>query len=126
MMPDSVRLEVDRATRVTRDRFRVKVNPKMVQAVMEALKPAFSEEFSLPEHWRFSRYSLRELKSVYTAIKSVAGIHFMARLAAIQRGCSGLGFRDSVAVFERDELIPPGSQPQRTATPSGPPALPTT
>ena len=48
---------IERSLKVRGDRFRYKLNPRMVSDTIAFLKPLFDEIFSLPNEWQFSRYS---------------------------------------------------------------------
>jgi hypothetical protein len=102
---ESLAGDIDSLVRVKGTRFTIKVNPRLVERVMASVEPVFRERFTLPEFWRFSRYSLREFRLVYLAMFVLTAIQHRARLAAADRGCVGLGLDDAVIVTPRDDLI---------------------
>lgn len=53
---------IRRSLRIEGDRFRYKLNPRMVSDTVKYLEPFFDMMFSLPSEWRFSRYSLGEFR----------------------------------------------------------------
>jgi len=60
--------------------FRVVVSPRIIEGVMQALKPIVENQFTLPPHWRFSRYSLQDFKLVHSAVRAIATLqHWAAR-----------------------------------------------
>jgi hypothetical protein len=105
--PETVSLagDIDSLVRVKGTRFTIKVNPRLVERVMASIAPVFCERFTLPESWRFSRYTLREFRLVYLAMFALTAIRHRARLAAAEGGCVGLGLDDAVIVTPGDDLI---------------------
>jgi hypothetical protein len=106
-VPETERLarDIDSLVRVKGTRFTINVNPRLVERVMASVEPVFCERFTLPESWRFSRYSLKEFRLVYLAMVALTAIQHRARLAAAERGCVGLGLDDAVIVTPRADLI---------------------
>ncbi|MEX2263116.1 MAG: hypothetical protein WD696_14265 [Bryobacteraceae bacterium] len=62
---ESLIAKIDARVRVEGKRFTVSVNPQIVGAVMASAESFFMKRFTLPECWKFSRYSLREFRLVY-------------------------------------------------------------
>ena len=91
--------------RVKGDRFRYKLNPKMVSDTIAYLKPAFDKMFLLPSEWKFSRYSLGDFRKVFEAICAIAHIHWTARCMAAFQGCHGMGYADSIYVRPFEDLL---------------------
>ncbi len=58
---ESLAGDIDSLVRVKGTRFTVKVNPRLVERVMASVEPVFCGRFTLPESWRFSRYSLSRM-----------------------------------------------------------------
>ena len=87
------------------DRFRYKLNPKMVSDARTYLKPFFLRIFSLPSEWQFSRYTLGEFRRVFESICAIAHIHWTARGLAIGQGCNYLGCADGIYTPTCDELL---------------------
>ena len=69
------------------------------------LRPVFAQVHSLPDSWRFTRYSLADVRYVFEFIVSIAYIHWVARNIAMRRDCVGLGYIASVYVTTKQELL---------------------
>lgn len=95
---------IERSLKVRGDRFRYKLNPRMVSDTIAFLKPLFDEIFSLPNEWQFSRYSLGDFRQVFEAICAIAHIHWNARKVAVTRGCENIGYLNSIYLPTCDEL----------------------
>ena len=96
---------IKHSLKIQKNRFRYKLNPRMVSETMTSLKPIFDTLFSLPTEWQFSRYSLGDFRGVFEAISTIASIHLTARFIAIERGCAALGYADSIYVPTCNELL---------------------
>ena len=96
---------IERSLKVRGERFRYKLNPRMVSDTIAFLKPLFDEIFSLPNEWQFSRYSLGDFRQVFEAICAIAHIHWKARKVAVTRGCESIGYLDSIYLPTCDELL---------------------
>ncbi|MEK7395469.1 MAG: hypothetical protein AAB116_00895, partial [Candidatus Poribacteria bacterium] len=97
--------EILNTLRVENNRFTYKLNPRIVSDAIQALKPEFDQKFSLPENWKFSRYTLGEFRKVFEVIDAIANIRFYSRLMAVSLGCVGLGYIDSIYVPTHNELL---------------------
>ena len=92
--------------KINGDRFKYKINPKMVSDIITALiRPALDEAFSLPSEWKFSHYTLRDFRKVFEAISAIARIHATARRMAADRRCLGMGYADSIYVRPFNDLL---------------------
>ena len=96
---------IQHSLKIQDNRFRYKLNPRMVAETMTSLKPTFDTLFSLPSEWQFSRYSLGDFRKVFEAISTIASIHLTARGLAIERGCAACGYADSIYVPTCNELL---------------------
>ena len=106
MNPDNFPTDtIKHSLRVQGDRFRYKLNPKMVSDTITYLKPLFDKMFLLPSEWEFSRYSLGDFRKAFEAICAIAHIHWTARCMAIHMGCSRMGCADSIYIPTCDELL---------------------
>ena len=94
-----------RSLRIRDDRFRYKLNPKMVSDTIMVMKPLFDRMFSLPSEWQFSRYSLGDFRKVFEAICAIAHIHWTAREIAMIQGCNNQGYADSIYVLTYGKLL---------------------
>ena len=102
---ESLTAELDSLVRVKGTRFTITLNPRLMEKVITSLETPFQRRFTLPECWKFSRYSLREFRLVYLVMFAMAAIRRRARIVAAARGCLGLGVVDSVMVTPLDALI---------------------
>lgn len=96
---------IKHSLKIQDNRFRYKLNPRMVSETMTSLKPTFDTLFSLPGEWQFSRYSLADFRKVFEVISTIASIHLTARGLAIERGCAARGYADSIYLPTCDELL---------------------
>ena len=96
---------IQHSLKIQDNRFRYKLNPRMVSETRASLKPTFDTLFSLPSEWQFSRYSLEDFRKVFEVISTIASIHLTARGLAIERGCAADGYADSIYVPTCDELL---------------------
>ena len=95
---------VKHSLKIQGNRFRYKLNPRMVSDTRTYLKPFFERMFSLPGEWQFSRYTLGEFRKVFESICAIAHIHWTARAIAIHMRCDNLGYADSIYAPTADEL----------------------
>ena len=93
------------SVRVQGDRFRYKLNPRMVADMKKYLQPLFDGMFLLPSDWGFSRYTLGDFRKVFEAICAMAQIHWTARQVAGTMGCERKGYLDSIYVLTYNELL---------------------
>ena len=105
---DNFHLQTDtigHAVRVKGNRFRYKLNPRIVSETITVMRPLFDEMFSLPSEWQLSRYTLGDFRKVFEAISAIASIHWRARGIAVDRGCDNWGYADSIYVRPFDDLL---------------------
>ena len=93
------------SVKVQGDRFRYKLNPKMVTDMKKYLQPLFDGMFLLPSDWEFNRYTLGDFRKVFEAICAMAQIHWTARQLAGTMGCERKGYLDSIYVLTYGELL---------------------
>ena len=91
--------------RINGDRFKYKLNPRIVSDTITAQKPIVDRMFSLPSEWQFSRYTLEDFRKVFEAISAMACIHAIARRMAADLGCLGVGYSDSIYMRPFDGLL---------------------
>ena len=96
---------IQHSLRIEGDRFRYKLNPRMVADTITYLKPLFDRMFLLPSEWQFSRYSLGDFRKVFEAICAIAHIHWGARIMARNQGCNNAGYLDSIYTPIYSELL---------------------
>src|ERR1039458_9435747 len=90
---------IDSAVRVDRNRFELRVTPRLVITVMKTFEQHFLERFALPEEWQFSRYTMRDFRTVYLTMFTLSALQSRARVVAIQSGCPNFGIADAVLVL---------------------------
>ena len=96
---------IQHSLRVKGNRFRYKLNPRMVSDMTTYLKPQLNRMFLLPSEWKFSRYTLGDFRKVFEAICAIANIHWNARMMAVDQGCNRMGYLDSIYVLDCNELV---------------------
>ena len=94
------------SVKIKGDRFSYKLNPKIVSDTKKTIiRPIYDNMFSLPSEWSFSRYTLRDFREVFEVISAIAYIHSIARKVAIEKGCNGMGYLDSIYLPNHGELL---------------------
>ncbi len=96
---------IQHSLKVKGDRFRYKLNSRMVSDMITYLQPQSDRMFILPNEWKFSRYTLGDFRKVYEAICAIANIHWNARMMAADQGCDNMGYLDSIYVLDCNELV---------------------
>ena len=72
--------QIDRTIQVSRDKFACHLNPKIVGQGMEIVATIYPSSILLPSDWCFPRYSIAEVDRVALALRTLAFIHFRARI----------------------------------------------
>ena len=93
------------STTVGTDWFRVNFNPRLVARTMEFLGPAMDARHTLPSEWTFNSFSLEQYRRVFLAIQSLMYAWHVARLVMANSGMPALGYKSSVWVVARQELL---------------------
>lgn len=96
---------ITHSLRIDGNRFRYKLNPRIVSDMVAFHKPTFDSMFTLPEKWHFSSYSLGEFRRVFEVICAIAHIHITARHIAISNNVDRLGDADSIYIENCDDLL---------------------
>ena len=101
----SLRNAIGYSLKVNGERFKYKLNPKIVADMIAVMKPGFDSMFSLPSQWQFSRYSLGDFRKVFGAVCAIAHIHWTARCMAVFQGCHDMGYVDSIYMRPFGDLL---------------------
>jgi hypothetical protein len=96
---------VEAGLKVAGEHFTLTLNPKLLQLAIARDKPTWDAIFTLPGDWQFSRYTLADFKSAFSALAAIAPLHFEARFLAVAKGCRKLGFADCIFTSDRDGLV---------------------
>lgn len=106
-LPEALELlsHVARLVKVRGDRFTYKLERRDLQRALAAFEPYLAPRFTLPIDWVFPSFSISDFVAVAETLLTLGIIHFHARLIAARSGCQGLGFLDSVLLFEPQELF---------------------
>jgi len=96
--------QIDRTIQVSRDKFAYHLNPKIVGQGMEIVATIYPSSILLPSDWCFPRYSIAEVDRVALALRTLAFIHFRARIRAAELGCIGCGYSNAILVMGTEEL----------------------
>lgn len=91
--------------RVNKGRFTYKISAKKMVEIQTILEPHYRDTFILPDHWQFSRYSLKQYHDFAISLITIAVTQFRARYIAAYRGCEGLAYIDSVMVSNINEIV---------------------
>nr|VFK58677.1 MAG: hypothetical protein BECKTUN1418F_GA0071002_11506 [Candidatus Kentron sp. TUN]VFK67409.1 MAG: hypothetical protein BECKTUN1418E_GA0071001_11456 [Candidatus Kentron sp. TUN] len=95
--------KVQQTVRVSGDRFRYSLNPRIVNQGLDVLSPVL-DRFWLPMSWQLPRYTFGDFSNVFNVLRVMTVIHHFARVAAAERGCIGMGYLDSILLMRKDEL----------------------
>jgi len=93
------------STTIGTDWFRVNFNPRLVARIMEFLGPAMNARHTLPSDWTFNSFSLQQYRRIFLAIQSLMYAWHLARYVMANSGMPGLGYKSSVWVAPRQELL---------------------
>jgi hypothetical protein len=102
---DSLIDEIDSCTSVGDDWFRVNFNPRLVKRLISFVELTMSDRHTLPDDWQFKSFSLREYRTIFLAIQSMLYAWHIARTMAANSGLPGLGYKSSVWVVDKEELL---------------------
>lgn len=89
---------------VREDTFHYQLGRRLVSQAMDFLKPIFSAQYQLPDHWEFPRYSLIEFRRMASVLGSLGFIHYIARILSAQQGCVGLCINSAILVIDPSRL----------------------
>lgn len=91
--------------RLRNDRFEYGLNPSIFKQVYSAIDEPLSKHFRLPEYWSFPTADLSQYLAIVKALWVFSSIHSLARYTTPNRGLHAPGYRQSVIVMERGEII---------------------
>ncbi|MET4491643.1 hypothetical protein [Bradyrhizobium sp. LA7.1] len=92
-------------TTIGKDWFRINFNPQLVGRLISFLSTTMSDRQTLPDNWQFSSFSLDEYRKIFLAIQSMLYAWLLVRIELASNGLPGLGYRSSVWVVDKQELI---------------------
>ena len=93
------------SVKVQGDRFRYKLNPKMIADMKKYLQPLFDRMFLLRSEWQFSCYTLGDFQKVFETVCAIAHIHWKAHIIAVYQRVTHKGYLDSIYVLTYGKLI---------------------
>lgn len=96
---------IEHSLKVEGDRFRYKLNPRIISDTITVLKPLFDRMFLLPNEWQFRRYSLGDFREVFEVISTIAYVRSMVQTMAAAKECVNMGYADSIYVPTCNELL---------------------
>jgi len=105
LVPDVVERELVRATARDTDSFFIAFNPGLVASLVAWIGPYVRSHYSLPNHWSFLGFTLADFRSLHTAVVAMLLGWHNTRMYLASRGMPGMGYRSSVWVVAKDELI---------------------
>jgi hypothetical protein len=88
-----------------KDWFRVNFNPRLVTRLVATLLPAIAPRHSLPAAWMFTEFSLDQYRRILFTLQGMLWGWTVARNHLAANGLRGMGYRSSVWVVSRDELL---------------------
>jgi hypothetical protein len=90
---------------IKQDYFRVNFNPPLVAKLVAFLAPHMATRHTLPSDWHFSSFSLEQYRKVLLTLQAMMFAWHTVRTVAANNGMPGLGYRSSVWVVPKDELL---------------------
>jgi hypothetical protein len=96
--------QITNSVRVSGEMFSYKFGRRAITEVIKYLSSHFTSSFSLPDNWKFNRYSLNDFRKIAKVLTALCFIHVIARNTATQNGCVGLGYANSILVYTKEKL----------------------
>ncbi len=84
--------------------FRLKFDQEVVSRLVDFHREPTSRRFTLPDHWRFLNFSLKEFRTVMVTLQSMMHGWYLVRTMVANGGMKGLGYPSSVWLLEKDDL----------------------
>ncbi|WP_338692206.1 MULTISPECIES: hypothetical protein [Bradyrhizobium] len=84
--------------------FRLKFDREVVSRLVDFHREPTSRRFTLPDHWRFLNFSLKEFRTVMVTLQSMMHGWYLVRTMVANGRMKGLGYPSSVWLLERDDL----------------------
>lgn len=98
-----LRLLRDR-TKLRETWFRLKFDREIVSRLVDFHREPTSRRFTLPDHWRFLNFSLKEYRTVMVTLQSMMHGWYLVRTMVANGGMRGMGYPSSVWLLEKDDL----------------------
>jgi hypothetical protein len=92
-------------TTIKSDHFRENFNPSLVAKLVSRLSPYMGARHTLPADWHFNTFSLEQYRKVLLTLQSLMFGWHTVRTALAQNGMAALGYKSSVWVVRKDELL---------------------
>lgn len=86
-------------------KFSYKLNNRTVSKVTKLFRKTIDNRFQLPKDWKLTKYPLDYYNSVLKTLWIISAIHYCARIVAVNNGCVGLGYSQSLIINNRSQLI---------------------
>lgn len=93
------------ATTIHTDWFKVNFNPKIVSRLVSFFSPFVKSRYNLPEEWKFQKFTLTEYKVIIITLQAMLYGWHSVRTVLANAGMPGIGYKSSVWVVGKDELI---------------------
>ena len=97
--------EIVRPTVRLSNTFEYALNPNLFKRVSDASAPLLDEQFRLPGDWKLPTANLAQYSTILKAVWVLSAIHFFARLATPNKGCTSAAYSRSLVMMTRDEFI---------------------
>lgn len=103
--PDAIAELIKPLIKVNVERFEINFSASIVSQILDRLKPTIFRRYALPDHWRLSKFSMGDYKSIVTIIQSILFAWFIARVMLARDGMQGLGYPSSVWIIKKEKLL---------------------
>jgi hypothetical protein len=84
--------------------FRLKFDREVVARLVDFHREPTSRRFTLPDHWRFLNFSLKEYRTVMVTMQSMMHGWYLVRTMVANGGMKGMGYPSSVWLLDKDDL----------------------
>lgn len=101
---DAFLSRIDGSVRVSDTKFVYELNPRLISQGIGIVAVMLPTSILLPNDWQFPQFSIQDVDHIGTAIRTMALVHFRARMKAAELGCRGCGYSQAVLVMSVDEL----------------------
>lgn len=94
--PNLVTAELTTCMRVSGGVYSVNFTRRLVDNLVSAFGPSLEGRHMLPKDWTFSRFSLKQFRSVFTCLQAIALAWFLARQIAASKGSRAIAFASAL------------------------------
>ncbi len=102
--PAEILKELKPHVTVNEHRFKLNLNPKLVNKLNKRYSAVLHERYSLPPEWSSNCFTFEQFKKIFTTIQAILYARFVVRSALAMNGLEGCGYSDAVWVVTMSEL----------------------